>query len=307
MKIFRSIDEIELDQSTALTVGTFDGVHRGHQEVLSLLGRRARELDCLEVLVTFHPHPQFVVGPKHGKELQLLTDLDEKLELLNQLRFPAVVVIPFTREFSQTSYQDFVKDILVKKLHVKMMAIGYDHAFGRNREGHREQLEKMGEKYNFMVEVVPPYYMDEEIVSSTLIRQNLNDGNVMRANELLGRHYSIQGKVVTGQRRGRDLGFPTANIQVNQSHRLIPKEGVYAVDVWLKGNRHRGMMNIGHRPTFNIDPLTLEVHIINFTGSLYSEVLKIEFKRFIREEKQFKNAEELKKQLIEDKKVCENI
>ncbi len=307
MKVFRNLAEIDIAEPTAVTVGTFDGLHLGHQKVLQALSRKAKEKGYLEVLVTFYPHPQLVVGPKHGKKIELLTTLEEKLEILEKLGVPAVLVIPFDREFARTPYREFVTRILREKLHVKAMVIGYDHAFGRNREGNPETLRKLGQELGFEVEVVEPYYLDGLAVSSTQIRRFLQKGQIEMANKMLGRPYSLRGKVVQGKGRGRELGFPTANIRLNHPDRLIPRPGVYAVDVRLRGERYRGMMNIGHRPTFNFDPLTLEIHIINFRGSIYGEELIVEFKKFIREERKFQSLAELKKQLLADKEICENI
>ncbi len=307
MKVFRNLAEIDIAEPTAVTVGTFDGLHLGHQKVLQALKNRAREKGYLEVLVTFYPHPQLVVGPKHGKKIELLTTLEEKLEILEKLEVPAVLVIPFDKEFARTPYREFVTRILLEKLHVKVMVIGYDHAFGRNREGNPETLRKLGEELGFEVEVVEPYFLDDLAVSSTRIRHFLQQGNIEMANKMLGRPYSLRGRVVQGEGRGRELGFPTANIRLNHPDRLVPRQGVYAVDVWVDGRRYRGMMNIGHRPTFNFDPLTLEIHIINFRGSIYDKDLVVEFKKFIREERKFRSLEELKKQLMQDKEICESI
>ena len=307
MKIFRNLDEVIIDRPGAVTVGTFDGVHLGHQQVLKKLNRYAQSCECLEILVTFHPHPQTVVKPKHGKQIRILTTLKEKLRLLEQYRLPAVLVIPFNREFARIGYRDFVRDILVKRLRVKKMVVGHDHAFGRNREGHIDRLQELGKEFGFSVNVVPPYYQDGEVVSSTRIRQALIEGNVERANRMLGRYYSLGGEVEEGTRRGRALGFPTANIRVNHPLKLSPKKGVYAVDVLIGENRYKGMMNIGHRPSFNFDPLTLEVHIINFFNSIYGKNIEVEFKKYIREERKFASPEELQEQLENDREICKNI
>lgn len=307
MKIYRNIEEVKFDCPTALTVGTFDGLHLGHQQVLKKLKEEAGPDDCTEMVITFHPHPRTVVGKNAGKKVQLLTALEEKLEILEELNIQAVLVIPFTKEFSRTSYQDFVRKILVDRFRVRNMVIGHDHAFGRNREGHPEQLKKIAAEIGFNVTVVPPYYLGETLVSSSRIRESFNKKDVAFANKLLGRNYTIHGKVESGDHRGTNLGYPTANIKVKEDNKLIPPEGVYAVDVILDGKQFKGMMNIGHRPTFNFDPLTLEVHIIKFSGSVYDKPLVIRFKKFVRDEIKFKDAEELKQQLEKDKIICERI
>ncbi len=307
MQIYRSIEEAQIDCPTVITVGTFDGLHLGHQQIIDRLREQAEENDCLQLLITFHPHPKTVVGLQEKKKIQLLTTLDEKLDVLEKLKVQATLVIPFTQEFSQTSYQDFVKKILFERLKVRAMVIGYDHAFGHNRQGHPEQLKAISRELGFSVTVVEPYIIDGEIVSSTRIREYLFDGQVEKANKLLGRPYSLHGKVIKGDRRGHVIGFPTANIHVENPYKLIPRQGVYAVDVYIERKKYRGMMNIGYRPTFNFDPLTLETHIINFSGSLYNKPIEVEFLKFVREEKKFFSENELRKQLIADKKICSEI
>jgi riboflavin kinase/FMN adenylyltransferase len=304
MKIYYTIDDIRLEQSTVLTVGSFDGVHLGHQQIIKQLKSMARESRSMEVLVTFHPHPKVVLAPADQQLIELLTPLEEKQKLLENSGLSVIAVLPFTREFSRTGYREFVTDILIKKLKMKQMVIGHDHAFGRNREGHAEQLSEMGRTANFSVTVIQPYILGKEIVSSSRIRQLLKDGEVETANQMLGRKYSIQGSVTRGDNRGTGLGFPTANIRPASPNKLIPKTGVYAVDVNLAGQRYAGMMNIGHRPTFNFDPLTLEVHIFNFSGLIYGDSIEVSCKKFIREEKKFQNPDELKTQIERDKKIC---
>ncbi|GAB4371233.1 MAG: bifunctional riboflavin kinase/FAD synthetase [Calditrichia bacterium] len=307
MKIFRSVEEVQINSPTAVTVGTFDGVHIGHQHVLQALKNTARECNCEDVLITFDPHPQMVVEPKKGIQIQLLTTLEEKLNILAKYDISSIFVIPFTREFSQMSYKDFIQKILVERLGVKVMVIGYDHAFGRNREGHYQQLQETAQKWGFQVRVVEPFLLDGEPISSTRIRKSLFNGDVERTAELLGRPYMVQGRVVPGSKRGVNLGFPTANLEVPDPNKLIPKPGVYAVDVTVRGQFYSGMMNIGHRPTFNHDPLTLEVHIFKFFSSIYHETIEVWFKKFIREEIKFRSPEELRQQLLKDKEICMNL
>lgn len=306
MKIYRKLVELDIDRPTAVTVGSFDGLHRGHQKILDTLNQKARECGCLEVLVTFHPHPKLVVGPPNTEKPQFLTTLDEKLQLLQQMDVPVVLIIPFTKKFSQTGYREFVRDILVDRLQVKQMVIGHDHTFGRNREGHPEQLQETGKQFGFKVTVVEPFYLGDHPVSSTRIRTYLQKGNIEETNKMLGRRYSLSGQVVRGSSRGQELGFPTANLRVNDPHKLSPAIGIYAVDVIYRKRRYSGMMSIGHRPTFNFDPLTLEVHIFNFKNLIYGSSLTIEFKKYIREEKKFDNVEQLKEQMKRDKEMCIN-
>jgi riboflavin kinase/FMN adenylyltransferase len=304
MRIFYSINDIQIDQSTVLTVGSFDGIHLGHQQIIKQLNSLSRDSHCLEVLVTFHPHPKEVLLPVENHSIELLTPLEEKLRLLDKMGLPVIAILPFTREFAKTGYREFVVEILLKKFRMKKIVIGHDHTFGRNREGHAEQLKELGKSANFSVKIIQPFYLDNEIVSSSRIRQLLKTGEVEKANKMLARRYSLLGRVEKGNRRGAALGYPTANIRPVYSNKLIPKNGVYAVEVEFSGKRYAGMMNIGHRPTFNFDPLTLEVHIFKFSSLIYGETIEVWFKKFIREEKKFNNQDELKAQLEIDKKLC---
>ncbi len=308
MKVYRRIEEIDIQKPTVLSVGSFDGIHLGHQQILNELSKQSQDCNCLEVLVTFHPHPEIVVGSYDQRNIELLTTLEEKIQILERLELPVLLVIPFTKEFSQMSYQDFIKDILVNRLNIEKIVIGHDHAFGRNREGRSEQLKNMGKQYRFDVSVMKPFLVNGSIVNSTKIRKIIYNGDMESAYSLLGRPYSIVGTVEKGSNRGKGIvGYPTANIRPTDPYKLIPKKGVYAVDVILHNKKYKGMMNIGHRPTFNFDPLTLEVHIFNFFGYIYGEKLEVIFKKFIRDEKKFNNADELKDQILKDKKVCLNL
>ena len=304
MKIFRQIEEIEIPQHSVLTVGSFDGIHLGHQQLLQELEKQAQDCDCQEVLVTFHPHPKQVLSTGPQTRIELLTPLEEKIQILEMYGLPVLLVIPFTRDFSRLTYRNFVEQILLKKLKMKKMVIGYDHAFGRNREGHANQLKELGETHGFSVTVIEPHRIDNEVASSSRIRQLLSEGNIELANRLLGRNYSLSGIVEKGESRGKKLGFPTANLRPTDPGKLIPRRGVYAVDIRINGDNFKGMMNIGHRPTFNFDPLTLETHIFNFSGLLYGSKLEIVFKKFIREERKFDNSQELKNQILKDKEIC---
>jgi riboflavin kinase/FMN adenylyltransferase len=204
-------------------------------------------------------------------------------------------------------YQKFVEYVLIEKMKMKKMVIGYDHAFGRNREGHANQLKELGQMFDFKLTVMEPFTVENEIASSSRIRQLLLEGRIEQANRLLGRQYAISGKVEKGESRGTNLGFPTANLRLDNHNKLVPRKGVYAVDVQLDGKIFKGMMNIGHRPTFNFDPLTLEVHIFNFSGLIYGSRLEVYFKRYIREEKKFSSSVELQNQIKEDKEICKEI
>lgn len=306
MRVVRNLSDIEIEGGSAVTVGSFDGVHRGHQAIFENLIAAASKKNLQSVIVTFDPHPRKVLSPD-SQNLRLLTSLDEKIEIFQRVGVDTVLVIHFSREFSKLSYVEFVEDILVNKLKVREMVIGHDHHFGRNREGGLRNLIDLGEKHGFGVGQVAPLRANEQIISSSLIREYLEDGEVEQANAFLGRSYGIKGRVIKGDGRGKEIGYPTANIQPHDPDKVIPRRGVYAVEVDYGNDRFKGMMNIGYRPTFNFDPLTLEVHIFNFGVQIYGEVLSIYFKKFIRQEKKFNSVQQLKAQLDQDKKNCENI
>ncbi len=307
MKIFRDLSEIHMTGKSSVTVGTFDGLHLGHQRILAKLEEIAARDYLNKTVVTFDPHPKKVVGKNPKKAIRILTTTAEKIHLLKEAGIDQLVIIPFTKEFAALSSEAFVKTILIGKLLVKEMVIGYDHHFGHNREGGVVKLETLGRELGFSVREVLPVEIGGEVVSSTAIRNSLTAGDVEKGAQFMGRLYTISGTVVKGKGRGKEIGFPTANIAPDDPDKLIPAKGVYAVDVLIDQSKYRGMMNIGRRPTFDFDPLTLEVHLFNFYADLYEKALSIRFKKFIRPEKKFTGIEELRAQLANDKIKCEQI
>jgi riboflavin kinase/FMN adenylyltransferase len=299
MKICWRPDEFEKLDYAVVTSGTFDGVHFGHQRILGRLHEIAEKNGGETVVLTYWPHPRLVLFPE--EELFLLTSIEEKAELLSKFHIDHLVVIPFTRQFAQTRSEAFIKDILVDKIGVKKLVIGYDHRFGKNRSGQFDVLKKDAPVYGFEVEEIPKQMIENNAVSSTKIRRALLEGRIEIADEYLGRPYSIHGKVVEGDKIGRTIGFPTANIEVLFKHKLIPAEGVFAVRVKVLGKAYRGMLNIGYRPTFNGTKKRMEVHIFDFDKEIYDEEITVGFYRKIRSEMKFQNAEELKAQLADDK------
>jgi riboflavin kinase/FMN adenylyltransferase len=304
VRIFKDIDELGAFKNSVVTIGTFDGAHKGHQKILSRLNDRAKETQGESILFTFYPHPRMIVFPENHN-LKLLQTIDEKIESLASFGLDNLIIYPFTKEFSRLTAFEFVRDILVEKLKVKTLVIGYDHQFGRNREGDLEFLKETAKIFDFDVEEISAEEVQEVNVSSTKIRQSLNNGNIERANEFLGRPFLCTGKVVEGKRLGRELGFPTLNIEVNNEHKILPKDGVYAVNVQIKDEHLEGMMNIGQNPTVQKNTeqeKKLEVHIFDFDKEVYGAEVKVFFQKFIRDEKTFSNLEELKSQLIQDEK-----
>ncbi len=307
MKVCRQIDDIGITTDGAVTVGSFDGVHLGHLAILDRLKGLAKTADLETTVITFDPHPQKVIGGERGRELRLLSTISEKLAVFKNEAIDRVVVIPFTRDFAGTSAEQFVRRLLVEQLKVREMVVGFNHQFGRGREGSFENLSRLAGEIGFNVHQVGPRDVDGETVSSTAIRGLLADGHIEKATAFLGRHYELSGTVIHGDGRGRQIGFPTANIQVLDDQKAVPGRGVYAVDVFIDNERYGGMMNIGIRPTFEYDLLTLEVHVFSFNADLYGKTIRIAFKAFIREEKKFSGIEDLKRQLAEDKLACEKM
>lgn len=308
MKVYTDIESFKRLNHAVVTPGTFDGVHWGHQRILSRLKEIATKSGGESVVLTFHPHPRMVLYGEDSN-LRLLTTLEEKTELLRQSGIDHFIIHPFTRDFAKTNVVEYVRDLLIGKIGMQQLVIGYDHHFGRHREGNLESLQALAPRYNFQIEEIPAQEISEVNVSSTKIRQALDTGNVETANKYLGYKYSLCGHVVHGEKLGRTLGFPTANLVIDNPYKLIPAVGVYAVKVHTDQGDYNGMLNIGHRPTFNEDAdlKTLEVHLLQFEGDLYGRRITISFAERIRQEKKFDNSSDLKIQLELDKSATEQI
>lgn len=299
-------EAISHDDSSVVTVGTFDGVHRGHQAIIRYLQTRAREQGGTSTLVSFDPHPRTVV---HGEEVPLLTTVDERATLLEELGLDRFVVVPFSMEFAQLHPEPYVEDILVGRIGLQEITVGYDHRFGKDRAGDVDLLRELGSTYGFEVDVIPPQEVDHDVVSSSKIRSLLLDeGNVDRAQELLGRPYQLGGVVAKGEERGRKLGYPTANLSLDDTQKLVPKRGVYATRVLLPDGREKGgMMNIGRRPTFEGMDVTVEVHVLDFKGDLYGDHISVQFLQRLRDEQKFESPDALVTQLSEDERHCRTV
>ena len=296
------LKNIERVPNTVLTVGTFDGVHRGHRALIEKVVEKARKRNARSVVVTFDPHPREIINP--GKSgIQMLTTLKERCELLEDIGVDVLLVIPFDRDFSLLTSEEFVRDVIYKHVGVSEFVIGYDHQFGRDREGTIDTIEKLGKDLGFDSHVVSKQEMGDVTISSTLIRKTLSEeGDVKQAAEYLNRRYLLNGIVTHGDQRGKPIGFPTANLKPEHENKVIPKNGVYAVRVRVDGTWYGGMMNIGIRPTFEGQERTLEVHIFEFDEDIYGQTIQVRFVDRIREEMKFEGIEELKKQLLQDKK-----
>lgn len=301
MKIYHDIHDFKV-KKPILTIGSFDGVHLGHVKIIERLRDLARQRGGESVIFTFYPHPRQILAPEEDN-LRLLTTLSEKGRLFAKAGIDHLIIYPFTKEFSEMSYTDFVREILVNKLHIKTLVVGYDHKFGKNREGSFSMLQNLSLAFNFELEKLDVLLIDDTNVSSTKIRNALEEGNVSLANSYLGYPYTLHGKVVEGKQLGRKIQFPTANIAASDPHKLIPGFGVYAVYANVDENRYKGMLNIGVRPTVdrNADHRSIEVHLLDFSGDLYHREIELEFIQKIREEKKFASIDELRLQLEEDK------
>ena len=300
MQVHFDINSLPAIKNAIVSQGTFDGVHLAHKKIIERLKQIASIKDGETVLITFEPHPRMVLFPDdHG--LQLLSTLNEKIHLLEKAGIDHLIILPFTKEFSRQTSEQFIRTILVNKIKTNTLVIGYDHRFGKNREGSFEHLKESSSLYGFEVEEIPEQDIDDIAVSSTKIRNALLNNDIQTAQKYLGNSYSLEGKVVKGKQLGRTIGYPTANIEVENSFKLIPQDGVYAVWVWYNKARFGGMLNIGNNPTVEGKGRSIEVNIFDFEKEIYTEMLKIEFVSKLRNEEKFNGLDALKAQLHLDK------
>ena len=302
MQVHTSLGSFKQVRRPVLTTGTFDGVHRGHRVILERLTALAKKEHAESVLFTFHPHPRMVLFPSDN-DLKLLSTQEEKIALLEATGLDHLLVIPFSRQFSRMHATEYVRDVLVGSIGVHSLVIGYDHRFGRNREGDLRLLEQLGEAFDFNLEEIPAQEVDHVKVSSTKVREALHTGQVTLANELLGYRYPLSGVVVKGDQLGRTLGFPTANIGAIDPYKLVPGNGVYAVTVQLRSGAHSGMLYIGERPTLDggAGHLVVEVNIFDLDRDLYGETISVRFVERIRADERFADLDALKEQLHKDR------
>ena len=306
MIIHKGLDTLEPIPNAVVTSGTFDGVHRGHQTILARLTEVAKVSNGESVLITYWPHPRTVVA-NDSQNLKLLTTLDEKVKLLDQAGIDHLVIIPFTRSFSQLSSEEYIRQILIDKIGTKKLVIGYDHRFGRDREGGFDYIKAHQSDYGFEVEEIPRQDVEAVGVSSSKIRTALAEGNVHAANRFLGRLYNLTGTVVKGRQLGRTIGFPTANMQVDDPIKLVPANGVYAVEVDYKGETFGGMLNIGFRPTVAGTHQTIETYIFDFDKDIYGEHITLRFREFLRPEQKFDGLPTLVTQLKHDEENARTV
>lgn len=300
------LDKFITLEKAVVTSGTFDGVHDGHKVIFDRLKAIAQKINGESVVLTFWPHPRLILS-NHNSDIRLLSTLDEKIELLKKEAIDHIVILPFTKTFSQKTSTDFIQEILINKIGTKKLVIGYDHKFGRNQEGSFEYLSKNNDLFPFEVEEIPRQDLENIGISSSIIRKSLTEGNIHQATKFLGRPYKLCGKVVIGEQVGRKIGFPTANIKVDDDIKLIPADGVYAVKASVSNISYDGMLNIGIRPTLDGKTKSIEVNIFNFKEDIYGSNLCIDFFELIRKEKKFARLTELQEQLVIDKIEVEKI
>ncbi|AOW20938.1 riboflavin biosynthesis protein RibF [Urechidicola croceus] len=299
MKITHNFLNFSSNKKTILTIGTFDGVHIGHQKIIEQLLNASKKKKETSVLLTFFPHPRMVL--QKDSNIKLINTIEEKSKLLEKLGLNELIIHPFNRDFSRLTAFEFVRDILVNKLNISKLIIGYDHHFGKNREGNFEQLKEYGEMFGFEVEEIPAQNLNDIAVSSTKIRRALEEGLIEKANNYLGYNFMLSGEVVKGNNLGTKIGFPTANISIKEDYKLIPKTGVYAVKSTIDSITYYGMMNIGNRPTIEGKHQTIEVNFFEVDINLYNRTIEIELLSFLRDEQKFESIDNLKNQIQKDK------
>ena len=302
MKVVQDIQNYSSDTKSILTIGTFDGVHVGHQKIIKALVKEAHNKKLLANVLTFFPHPRMVL--QKDAQIKLIDTLAEKEDFFRKLGVDTLIIHPFSKEFSRLSALEFTRDILVNQLKISELFIGYDHRFGKNREATVADLTSFGKTYDFKVNIIPAQDVSAITVSSTKIRTAILDGDFIKVVDFLGRFFQLSGTVTKGQSLGRTINFPTANLLIDSQHKIIPPKGVYLVSIFHHQNQYYGMMNIGTRPTLNGDKQTIEVHIFEFNKNIYGSSLTIHFIEKIRDEQKFESFDALKKQLIKDKEIC---
>jgi len=315
MKLYRDVDQLPPFRNAVVTIGTFDGVHEGHRKILEHLKQEAEKINGETVIITFHPHPRKVVSSSI-LGIRLINTLNEKIELLEEAGVDNLAIVPFTEVFANQSAEDYIQNFLIKKFHPHTIIIGYDHRFGRDRLGDYRLLEKMAPIYNYILKEIPKHMLDEIDISSTNIREAIIHSDIETANKLLGYDFFFEGMVVNGDKLGRKLGYPTANLKITDEEKIVPGNGIYAVYVEVRGQKsevgsqtsgimhqtsYKGMMSIGFRPTVDGKKRVIEVNIFDFNEEIYGEIIRVYIKKYLRAEIKFDNLDELVKQIGNDK------
>lgn len=306
MQIHYDIHKLPEFKNAVITIGTFDGVHEGHKKIIHQLTQTAKEAGGESVIITFHPHPRKVVSSSI-LGIRLINTLEEKIELLRESGVDHLVITPFTEVFAHQEPEDYLKSFLIDKFHPHTIIIGYDHQFGKNRRGDYRLLESYSEAYNYQLKEIPKHILDDVAISSTRIREAILQGDTTTVNHLLGRMFFFEGEVVHGDKLGRELGYPTANLRVKDEEKILPGDGIYAVYAALKnddgsyGNMLKGMMSVGFRPTVDGSKRVIEVNLFEFDQEIYGQTLRVYIKQFLRSEEKFDNLQALIQKIDEDK------
>ncbi len=302
MKIYKSIEDYKEDKRSVVTIGTFDGLHHGHQKIFRRLINTSKNDDLCSLVLTFFPHPRMILNKYN--EVKMIDTLDEKILHLKEIGIDSLIIHPFDKNFSLLSANQFIKDFLVEKLKVKHIIIGYDHRFGKGREASVKDLKDYANEFDFTVEEIHAQEIEKITISSTKIRNSINEGDLKTTEKYLGRYFKLSGKVVKGDGLGKKINYPTANIFIEEKYKIIPKDGVYFIKTKIDNKSFNGMMNIGHRPTIGSNEKSIEVHLFDFNKDIYDKFISIEIISKIRDEKKFSSIENLKEQLEKDENYC---
>ena len=302
MKIYKSIDEYNESKSSVVTIGTFDGVHKGHQKIFKKVINASKQSNLSSVVLSFFPHPRIILNKYN--DIKMIDTLDEKINHLEKIGINHLIIHPFDKKFSLLSADQFIKEYLVEKLQLKHIVIGYDHRFGKGREASVKDLKEYSREFNFVVDEIDAQEIEKISISSTKIRNSINAGDLKTTKTYLGRFFNLTGKVVKGDGLGKQINYPTANISIEEDYKIIPKDGVYYIKTKIDNKLFNGMMNIGHRPTIGSKEKSIEVYLFNFDRDIYDKIISIDVVEKIRDEKKFSSIEALKKQLAKDEEHC---
>lgn len=302
MKIYKSIDEYNESKNSVVTIGTFDGIHKGHQKIFNKLITASKQSNLSSVVLTFFPHPRVILNKYN--DIKMIDTLDEKIDHLEKIGIDHLIIHPFDKKFSLLSADQFIKEYLVDKLQLKHIIIGYDHRFGKGREASVKDLKEYSREFNFVVDEIDAQEIEKITISSTKIRNSINEGDLKTTKTYLGRFFSLTGKVVKGDGLGKQINYPTANISIEEDYKIIPKDGVYYIKTTIDNKLYNGMMNIGHRPTIGTKEKSIEVNLFSFDKDIYDKVISVDVVEKIREEKKFSSIEALKTQLAKDEEHC---
>ena len=302
MKIYKSIDKYNESKSSVVTIGTFDGIHKGHQKIFNKVINVSKQSNLSSVVLTFFPHPRIILNKYN--DIKMIDTLDEKIEHLEKIGIDNLIIHPFDKKFSLLSADQFIKEYLVEKLKLKHIIIGYDHRFGKGREASVSDLKEYSSDFNFIVDEIDAQEIEKIAISSTKIRNSINQGDLETTKKYLGRFFSLTGKVIKGDGLGKQIDYPTANILIEEDYKIIPKDGVYYIRTRIDNKLYNGMMNIGHRPTIGNKAKSIEVNLFNFDRDIYDKIISIDVVVKIRDEKKFSSINALKAQLSKDEEHC---